>query len=319
MEDLRAFAEGLVPLVGRFGQGSFIGPAELQPASDEVWCHAEDFGPFNDTACLAVQGQQAVAASVAHLLGMRRPATVGFFVGAVDVDSVNRVFRGWSRSHIGQEVVERFVPAGTNGDTPATVVCKLAVVRVLAALLHSEVCAVLSTTELPVRGHSYDHLLAFQTSATLACTGFQGAMADDSGLAAVALAEQVPASLAIRSRRYSKNGPSTESLAGVKALPGFQPLIALKAPAALARLAPENRSADFSLCATVAATQKHTNGIALRRFTEHHPATKACTSGNANLTRHRRTSHSVVSGRGMFQHRRAHYFTMTSSRQAQAA
>ena len=73
---------------------------------------------------------------VLRLLQWSRPATVGRFVVAVIVLSVNRMLLGWPSAHIRQKGAEVFPPSVANGDAAASVVNVLFIRRCVASALH---------------------------------------------------------------------------------------------------------------------------------------------------------------------------------------
>ena len=76
----------------------------------------EFFAEFDEESILAVERDVDGVGAIAGLLFIGGPAAVGGFVVAVVIDAVDGVKVGGSGSHVGEEVMEGFAPAGADFD-----------------------------------------------------------------------------------------------------------------------------------------------------------------------------------------------------------
>lgn len=75
------------------------------------------------------------SATVIRLRLSVRPSTVAGLVVAIIINSIERIFRSRSRSHVGKETLERS-PTLTDSDPTAAIVRKRMIIRILATLPH---------------------------------------------------------------------------------------------------------------------------------------------------------------------------------------
>lgn len=77
-----------------------------------------------------------IVSLVRALLKPRCPSAIPGFVVSVIFSAIDGVFHGGSRAHVGIEVFKRVNPSLAHLYSPASIVCKLVVVGVLASLFH---------------------------------------------------------------------------------------------------------------------------------------------------------------------------------------
>ena len=93
--------------------------------------------PVDDTTSNSVYRYVDVGASISRLLKIGDPTTVSRLVVAVVVDTINRVFFGWTRPHVGIECLKAVEPSITNLDTSRSIDWKFVIGLVSASSLHS--------------------------------------------------------------------------------------------------------------------------------------------------------------------------------------
>jgi hypothetical protein len=79
-----------------------------------------------------------VAAVFSALLLNCRPAAISRLVVALMVQSVDRMFGGWTRAHIVQKGYERFIPVGANFDPARSVILEVFVPRIVTPALDAK-------------------------------------------------------------------------------------------------------------------------------------------------------------------------------------
>lgn len=98
---------------------------------------AHDRCPIFKAPCLAVPCQPAVRSHVSVLLRWSRPHAITWAVFERIIGALKGVSRRWSRTHIAEEVYERFAPASADSDTAPAVVLIRRRLWILAALDHA--------------------------------------------------------------------------------------------------------------------------------------------------------------------------------------
>jgi len=126
-------------------------PASLQSGRNSLGVLAGFLRPFTDRLGPAVVRKTTVVALVHVLRALRGPAHVPRLVVAVVVNTINRVFRGWARTNIGQEILERFSPSCTDGNPSASVMFVAFHAWVVAPSLHA-VPRQMFRRDLPIGG-----------------------------------------------------------------------------------------------------------------------------------------------------------------------
>lgn len=167
----------------------------------------ESFGPIGQRHRCALVCQELGSARVARLALLRRPSTISGFVVAVGVDSVDGVFQGWSRPHIGQEVLERVAPSLTDGDA-ATSISGIGAVRwVEAPSLHASPRSMFRGVAASMRRVDRQNYLAVKAPATLSPAASEIAAVNGRFSAAIAPARP-------SSPRFGDHNKPAKSLSG---------------------------------------------------------------------------------------------------------
>lgn len=93
--------------------------------------------PFRNAMRLTVVCKQFDAASVLSLFQWSCPSTVLWRISNGTVNTVNRMLRAWSPSHVCKEVRKGCEPASADSDAPCAIQIVIFAVCVVASLLHS--------------------------------------------------------------------------------------------------------------------------------------------------------------------------------------
>lgn len=127
----------------------------------------------------AIKFNQHISAGVAALLRLcRPPAVLRGVIGAVVVPLDGR--SGWPLAHIVKKVLEALIPAFTHRNSPPPVPMELNVIRIAAALAHSNPRVVLAPVLLSQAGVSALLVhLARKTATTLSAARLKIAFCDD--------------------------------------------------------------------------------------------------------------------------------------------
>ncbi len=162
-------------------------PPRLDPFLQCDQRQSQAFGPLGQCERSAVVAVPDVAAAVAALLFLRRPANVTGLVAAGVVDTIHAVLAGWSRADVFQESGKVRTPRIADKNTAPTVVVVSGVVWVVAPLHHSAPDCVLCATVLAVLCHG----LALCAAARNDPAFTQVNAADRGGAAAIATANPI--------------------------------------------------------------------------------------------------------------------------------
>lgn len=113
----------------------------LDAGPDRPVCYAQSF---------SVVGQVASFARVQYLLPLCCPSAVARFVIAVIVNTVNRVFRGWFRSHILVKGEKGIAPTVADGNAATSVITVPRIIDVCASLDHASPSAMFRREVQPI-------------------------------------------------------------------------------------------------------------------------------------------------------------------------
>ncbi len=102
-------------------QGALNRPPGTESCKESVAVNSYDPRPFSYGHSFVLKRQQAIRSLVIALLELRCPSYISRFVGLIVVDSIKAVFGTWTRLNILYEVLNRFPPSLTNGNTPPTI------------------------------------------------------------------------------------------------------------------------------------------------------------------------------------------------------
>lgn len=138
---------------------------------------------------LSIPFNYPAATSIVGLFGFCSPANILRFVIAFVVDSIQRVRRRWSRSHIIDKRLEGIAPLLADSDSSRSVSEVAVVAGKIAAMIHRTPNIVLRRFGLAVYCVALYELVAEQTSARLSPC-FQ--RASKNNLCATAITETVP-------------------------------------------------------------------------------------------------------------------------------
>jgi hypothetical protein len=97
---------------------------------------AGSFAPFVGRTTGSLPRNHRVRASIAPLLGSRRPSAIGRSVVAFVVDTINRVMLRWTRTHVSIKGDERLTPFIADRNTTGTVEAIVAGCGRVAAIDH---------------------------------------------------------------------------------------------------------------------------------------------------------------------------------------
>jgi len=110
-------------------------PSAAKPGRNYTRVNVKRPRPFGDVQCLSVVSQEGVAALVFILLASRNPYAISGFVIPVIILSLDSESL-WARPHVSKEVLERISPTLANGNPSTSVVFKILILRITAAILY---------------------------------------------------------------------------------------------------------------------------------------------------------------------------------------
>lgn len=110
-------------------------PPKAQSAEKSTWLNAKPSRPLAHGKSHPIMSNISAHSSIVDIGFPFYPSTVGRFVVAIVIYSVNLVFFRWLLAHIGNKVSERLFPSFTHFNTPAAVVFVSSIILVLASPL----------------------------------------------------------------------------------------------------------------------------------------------------------------------------------------
>ena len=173
-------------------QGTTQRPTSLETHEQRASREPARLRPGREGHCAAIEGQQAIAATVAILRGACRPSAIAWRVGAVVVDPVKA--RSWRTSaHIAQERGEVAAPLFTHRDPPSAVLGIGGVPLVEATALRADPGVILRGLwpRVPVSSVPLSGALSVEAPATLDPAALQVAARHRRATPAVAATEPV--------------------------------------------------------------------------------------------------------------------------------
>lgn len=197
----------------RFGQNALDGPSALQSRSQASAIDTDHGRPFCKGECLVVKRQANGISSIVRLLCARRPSTVGRFVVAGIVDSIDRVRLRRTRAHVGKKGAEIVLPSVTDANAFLAVFPVVTIVRIAATVFYALPRRVFDALTAAVRQSPLSDLLIAPAATTAATAFTQGVTNHVSFDSAIAAAH--PNSFAFfvrRECRTSDDGPACEAL-----------------------------------------------------------------------------------------------------------
>lgn len=170
-------------------QSTFERPTRLQPITQGLSVNPVIFRPGGQRFCLAVERQQQVVPAVAILLLSGGPATIPRLIITIVVDSVNRMFRRWAWTNVGQELGKRMPPAITYRDAASSIVPVGPIGHIETSPEHAPPNIVFGSGRLAMDEASRSTGLPRKATAAFRCAGRQAIAWDRVVRAAITLAE----------------------------------------------------------------------------------------------------------------------------------
>jgi hypothetical protein len=118
-------------------QSTLDRPPGIKSSEKGVAANSDNSRPLGYGHSFVLERQQAIRSLVITLLNLRCPSHISRFVGLVIVDSIKAVFRTWTRLDILYEVLNRFPPPFTDGNTPPAIKGIDGPLGVIAAVHHA--------------------------------------------------------------------------------------------------------------------------------------------------------------------------------------
>ena len=125
-------------------------PVCIDATSERTLGNTRFFSQLANALALVANRNSPVPAGILSLLLICLPAAVTWFVVSVIIDSANRCFRKWLRSHIAQERRKRIFPSNTYAYPSPSIVHVAWIVLVVASLNHAAPSSVLWTSRMPM-------------------------------------------------------------------------------------------------------------------------------------------------------------------------
>ena len=152
MGALTIFRKGLL---GRLKNCCHRVPSVFKPLSDRLSLDAGYIRPFGKGLRLVADANLEIIGPVVLLLFHRGPTAIGWLVIPIWVNAIDRMFRGWRWSHIGQEGCVIFVPSVANFDASTSVNLIIGIGSQVTPLPHRfpdmvELCAGLSVRAVQI-------------------------------------------------------------------------------------------------------------------------------------------------------------------------
>lgn len=108
----------------RGSQRSLDTPSErVKPTVKGRDVNSRFLSPSSKTLSLAVEGKNSYVSTVACLFGRSGPSHIVWFIVAVIVNAINRVFYRRTFAHVRQEILKRLAPSLTDFDASSAVAC----------------------------------------------------------------------------------------------------------------------------------------------------------------------------------------------------
>lgn len=151
----------------------FVCPTAINAITQRGWLNADQFGQLIDGHECAVEPDQSDAfdnlTSVSPLFDIRRPSTIVWTVTLLIVNALNRALR-WTRSHVGDEIIER-LPTLANRDSAPAIVGVIGGIWVTAALFHTGPTRVFARLAHAVLAKALSKHVDFQTPTRFGVSG----------------------------------------------------------------------------------------------------------------------------------------------------
>lgn len=136
-------------LPGLLGEGFRYCPTRTKSVPERFSIEAGLFRPIRKAKVFAAKFYHVVISFVSGLLMLRCPNAIIRFIISVSVKPFNAMLWGWLFPHVFYKVQE-LLPPVANGNTPAAIVSKVAVVGVAASGFHARPNPILRGAELSV-------------------------------------------------------------------------------------------------------------------------------------------------------------------------
>lgn len=149
------------------GQGAFHAPAvPIDTLTDRPRVDSRDLGPLSRGARYSIERQGSTALTIPCLVGASSPAAITRSVGAVIVDSIDRMHLRRPLAHIGRERFKGIAPSIANNDSPAAISRVRRIPRVAAPLNDERPCAMQVISSSPMASIGSRNRFFPQTAAT---------------------------------------------------------------------------------------------------------------------------------------------------------
>ncbi len=149
-------------------QSVFGRPSSFESAMDCTLGYIYNFRPFCYCLCLIVESYEAIRSLISMLLSRCRPSAIFWRVVTIIINSINRIFRGWSLSHISKKVLKRINPALTDSYSASTVIFILINIFIVASLFYTNPDFIFRDTVFAMFGS----LFFLVTTTTYSCFSF---------------------------------------------------------------------------------------------------------------------------------------------------
>jgi hypothetical protein len=200
----------------RSEEGVSLRPSIKETVADSVCRDAQYLGPLGNRSRHTVNADGSVRSLVPGLRGPSSPSAVAGFVVPVDVDPIDRVFRGRPGPHVGEECLVGFKPTLAHGDPTATVVVKLWVGGPVAPRLHVLPRSVFNGLVCTVSPHGVADSLPLKAAARPRCPMHKRRCPRSNGRTAVALACPSQALAGPRRRQHGQPAKTPTGKVGAR-------------------------------------------------------------------------------------------------------
>lgn len=196
------------------GKRTFRRNATQDTSTQTIVRDAKFSCPISNGLSLAVVGNESVPTGIVGLLNIIRPSAIIRRVRPITIDTFNRVFRRWSRPHVGIEVFKGVLPPVAHDDTSTAVMFVYPGFGVVAPRLDTDPNIVFWSVRHSVCGAV--SLNAFRRQAATAFRVATGQIINLGSRCVTAVANQFP----VRSASFAvpikcDNGQPVKSLATV--------------------------------------------------------------------------------------------------------
>lgn len=197
-------------LASRCCEGTFNAPTvAVNALTDGGGVDSGNLNPLSDRARLVLKSKQPTCSAVAGLLGSCNPAAVLRLIVAVIVDTLNRMFRRRTLTHVGQKAF-KFTPSFTNLNSALSVGLEVRRIGVSTSINHQSPNAINRRSAVAVRSRTLRGDHSTETPATCRFASSQANAQDCFDGSTITSAN--PMGLSANVRRPFHNQQPSESL-----------------------------------------------------------------------------------------------------------